>query len=132
MQCVHADGVFETVFSGETEMFPYELSITLRDGRTYVTEDPYRFPPVLTDYDLHLFSEGNHFRLYDKLGAHIIEHCGVRGVHFSVWAPGAERVSVVGAFNQWDGRRHPMNPRGDERSVGDFHSPFGSGGFVQI
>ena len=113
MQCVHADGVFETVFSGETGMFPYELSITLRDGRTYVTEDPYRFPAVLTDYDLHLFSEGNHFRLYDKLGAHIIEHCGVRGVHFSVWAPGAERVSVVGAFNQWDGRRHPMNPRGE-------------------
>ena len=113
MQCVHADGVFETVFSGETGMFPYKLSITLRDGRTYVTEDPYRFPAVLTDYDLHLFSEGNHFRLYDKLGAHIIEHCGVRGVHFSVWAPGAERVSVVGAFNQWDGRRHPMNPRGE-------------------
>ncbi|MGA2404848.1 MAG: 1,4-alpha-glucan branching enzyme, partial [Syntrophobacteraceae bacterium] len=112
MQCVHADGVFETVFSGETGIFPYRLSVTLHDGRTYVTEDPYRFPPVLTDYDLHLFSEGNHFRLYDKLGAHIIEHCGVRGVHFSVWAPGAERVSVVGAFNQWDGRRHPMNTRG--------------------
>ncbi len=113
MQCVHADGVFETVFSGETAMFPYELSITLSDGRTYVTEDPYRFPPVLTGYDLHLFSEGNHFRLYDRLGAHTIEHCGMMGVHFSVWAPGAERVSVVGAFNQWDGRRHPMNPRGE-------------------
>ncbi|SPF46995.1 1,4-alpha-glucan branching enzyme [Syntrophobacter sp. SbD1] len=112
MQCIHADGVFETVFSGVTEIFPYTLSVTLNDGRTYVTEDPFRFPPVLTEYDLHLFSEGNHFRLYDKLGAHIIEHCTVRGVHFSVWAPGAERVSVVGAFNQWDGRRHPMNPRG--------------------
>ena len=112
MQCVHADGVFESVFSGETEIFPYRLSVTLHDGRTYVTEDPYRFPPVLTDYDLHLFSEGNHFRLYDKLGAHIIEHCGMRGVHFSVWAPGAERVSVVGAFNEWDGRRYCMNPRG--------------------
>ena len=112
MQCIHADGVFETVFSGETKIFPYKLSVTLHDGRTYVTEDPYRFPPVLTGYDLHLFSEGNHIRLYDKLGAHIIEHCGVRGVHFSVWAPGAERVSVVGAFNQWDGRRHSMNPRG--------------------
>jgi len=112
MQCIHADGVFETVFSGETKIFPYKLSVTLHDGRTYVTEDPYRFPPVLTGYDLHLFSEGNHIRLYDKLGAHIIEHCGVRGVHFSVWAPGAEQVSVVGAFNQWDGRRHSMNPRG--------------------
>jgi 1,4-alpha-glucan branching enzyme len=112
MQCVHADGVFETVFSGETEIFPYWFSVTLHDGRTYETEDPYRFPPVLTDYDLHLFSEGNHFRLYDKLGARIIDHCGVRGVHFSVWAPGAERVGVVGTFNQWDGRRHPMNTRG--------------------
>lgn len=111
MQCIHADGLFETVFSGETEIFPYRLSVTLHDGRAYVTEDPYRFPPVLTDYDLHLFSEGNHFRLYDKLGAHIIEHSGVRGVHFSVWAPGAEQVSVIGAFNQWDGRRHSMNPR---------------------
>ena len=112
MQCTHADGVFETVFSDETEIFPYRLSVTMFNGRTFLTEDPYRFPPVLTDYDLHLFSEGNHFRLYDKLGAHIIEHCGVRGVHFSVWAPGAERVSVIGAFNQWDGRCHPMNPRG--------------------
>ena len=64
--------------------FPYRLSVTLHDGRTYVTEDPYRFPPVLTDYDLHLFSEGNHFRLYDKLGAHIIEHCGVPGVSILV------------------------------------------------
>ena len=128
MQCVHADGVFETVFPGETGFFPYSLSVTLHDdGRTYETEDPYRFPPVLTDYDLHLFSEGNHFRLYDKLGAHIIEHCGVNGVHFSVWAPGAERVSVVGAFNQWDGRRHPHEPAGRERSVGDFRSPSGSG-----
>ena len=112
MRCVHAGGVFETVLPGETESFPYELLITLRDGRTYVTEDPYRFSPILTDYDLHLFSEGNHFRLYDKLGAHPIKHRGVDGVHFSVWAPGAERVSVVGDFNQWDGRRHPMNPRG--------------------
>jgi 1,4-alpha-glucan branching enzyme len=112
MQCVHAEGVFEAVFPGETGIGAYKLSITLLDGKTYETEDPYRFPPVLTDYDLHLFSEGNHFRLYNKLGAHIVENLDARGVNFSVWAPSAERVSVIGHFNQWDGRRHPMNPRG--------------------
>jgi 1,4-alpha-glucan branching enzyme len=111
-QRVHADGVFEAVFPGEDEFFPYTLSISLPDGRRYTAEDPYRFPPVLTDFDLYLFGEGNHFQLYDKLGAHIIEHEGVRGVSFAVWAPNAERVSVIGEFNEWDGRRHPMRPRG--------------------
>ena len=127
MERVHREGVFEAFLAGETEFSPYKLSITLHDGETYVTEDPYRFPPVLTDFDLHLFSEGNHYRLYDKLGAHIIRHGGVDGVHFSVWAPGAERVSVVGDFNQWDGRRHPMNPRGSS-GLWEIFLPSMSGG----
>ncbi|MCC6191214.1 MAG: 1,4-alpha-glucan branching protein GlgB, partial [Anaerolineales bacterium] len=112
MQRVDAGGFFEAVFAGEAEVFPYQLAIALPDGREYVTEDPYRFPPVLSEYDLYLFGEGSHFELYEKLGAHCLEQAGVAGVVFAVWAPNAQRVSVVGDFNQWDGRRHPMRPRG--------------------
>jgi 1,4-alpha-glucan branching enzyme len=117
MNRVHRDGLFEALFRGETDPFRYRFSITLPDTvgapeRSYETEDPYRYPPVLSDFDLHLFSEGTHFRLYEKLGAHLIEHDGTSGVLFAVWAPNAERVSVIGEFNQWDGRRHPMRPRG--------------------
>ena len=67
---------------------------------------------MLTEFDLYLFAEGKHYELYEKLGAHVIEHEGVSGVVFAVWAPNAQRVSVVGDFNQWDGRRAPMRPRG--------------------
>ncbi len=112
MERVHPEGFFEAVLPGEAEFFRYQLSITLLDGATYLAEDPYRFPPVLTEFDLHLFAEGTHFQLYDKLGAHPLVHDGVPGVAFAVWAPNALRVSVVGDFNQWDGRRHPMRPRG--------------------
>ena len=76
-------------------------------------EDAYRFPPVLSDYDLYLLGEGNHLELYDKLGAHPITLDGVDGVAFVVWAPNARRVSVVGDFNFWDGRRHAMRVRGN-------------------
>jgi len=118
MEHIHPDGLFEAIFPGETEFFPYRLSITLHNtagsGRPqrYETEDPYRYSPVLTDFDLHLFNEGTHLHLYEKLGAQLIEHEGIQGVCFAVWAPNAERVSVIGSFNQWDGRRHPMRPRG--------------------
>ena len=112
MRRVHPDGLFEAVFPRESEFFPYRLAIVLPEGGRYEVDDPYRYPPVLTDFDLHLIGEGNHVRLYKKLGAHLIEHAGTRGVSFAVWAPNAERVSVVGAFNQWDGRRLPMRPRG--------------------
>ena len=118
MRLVHQDGFFETAFHNQSEFFHYRLSITLPalDGgpvkQTYEIDDPYRYPPILTDFDLHLLGEGTHFRLYEKLGARILEHAGSKGVCFAVWAPNAERVSVVGNFNQWDGRRHPMRPRG--------------------
>ncbi len=117
MDLVHHDGVFEVIIHDQSDFFPYRLAITLpgSDGgreQTYEIEDPYCYPPVLTDFDLHLFGEGTHFRLYEKLGARVIEHAGIKGVCFAVWAPNAERVSVVGDFNQWDGRRHPMRPRG--------------------
>ncbi len=74
--------------------------------------DPYIFPPILTDFDLHLMGEGTHFKKYEKLGGHLRTIQGVSGVHFAAWAPNAARVSVIGDFNRWDGRRHPMRVRG--------------------
>ena len=81
-------------------------------GATWEFEDPYRFGPVLGEMDEYLLGEGSHRRLWQALGAHVMEHEGVEGVHFAVWAPNAERVSVVGDFNVWDGRRTPMRRRG--------------------
>ncbi len=80
-------------------------------GGAWDFDDPYGFGPVLGQLDDHLFVEGRHERLYDRLGAHVMEHEGVKGVHFAVWAPNAERVSVVGSWNDWDGRRHQMRKR---------------------
>lgn len=82
-------------------------------SRTFDLEDPYRFPPVLSDLDLYLLGEGTHLQLYDKIGARPIMLDGVEGVSFVVFAPNARRVSVVGDFNFWDGRRHAMRVRGN-------------------
>jgi 1,4-alpha-glucan branching enzyme len=90
----------------------YRLRAQFGDGDVEL-EDPYRFPPLLTDFDLYLLGEGNHLRLYEKLGAHVTALDGVDGVGFVVWAPNAQRVSVVGDFNYWDGRRHAMRVRGN-------------------
>ncbi len=81
-------------------------------GNEWEFDDPFRFGPVLGALDEYLLGEGTHKRLWQVLGAHLITHEGVAGVHFAVWAPNAERVSVVGDFNVWDGRRHPMRRRG--------------------
>ncbi|GAB1362924.1 1,4-alpha-glucan branching protein GlgB [Rhodobacter sp.] len=81
-------------------------------GTEWEFDDPYRFGPVLGEMDEYLLGEGTHRRLWHVLGAHLITHEGADGVHFAVWAPNAERVSVVGSFNIWDGRRHPMRRRG--------------------
>ncbi len=81
-------------------------------GAEWDWDDPFRFGPVLGEMDEYLLGEGTHKRLWQVLGAHVITHEGVDGVHFAVWAPNAERVSVVGDFNIWDGRRHPMRRRG--------------------
>ena len=74
-------------------------------------EDPYRFPPILGSLDVHLLAEGSHRRMFERLGAHPTTMEGIDGVAFAVWAPNAQRVSVVGDFNHWDGRRHPMRKR---------------------
>ena len=127
MERIHPEGVFEAVFAGETEFFPYLLVVTLPDGRNYVTQDPYRFPPVLTDTDLRLLHEAEHTaenlqRLYATLGAHPLEHEGIRGIRFVVWAPNAARVSVIGDFNRWDGRLHSMRA-GDESGLWEIFIP---------
>lgn len=86
----------------------YLLHIQYGENDVVVTADPYAFDSQLTDYDLYLFAEGNHYNIYEKLGAHPMKINGVEGVHFAVWAPHARAVSVVGDFNMWDGRLHLM------------------------
>ena len=88
--------------------FSYKFRITNDKNETYEEYDVYSFPSILGDIDEYLFAEGNHLDLYKKLGAHIMEINGVKGVGFSVWAPNAKRVSVIGAFNNWDGRVNVM------------------------
>src|SRR6202012_167951 len=106
---IHDAGLFSgTLPNGSTR---YQLRARFGDNVVEL-EDPYRFPPVLTDFDLYLLGEGTDQRLYDKLGAHPMTLAGVGGVAFVVLAPTARRVSVVGDFNFWDSRRHPMRVRG--------------------
>jgi 1,4-alpha-glucan branching enzyme len=105
----HPDGLFEARLSMDDRDpdFGYQFRVFDGAGARDVV-DPYQFGQVLSDYDLHLFSEGTHLRAWEKFGAHVmtIGHC--TGVHFAVWAPNAQRVSVIGDFNGWDGRVHPM------------------------
>jgi 1,4-alpha-glucan branching enzyme len=95
---------------GPANQVPDRYRLIWRDshGAEHVAYDPYCFPPQITDFDLHLFGEGRHWHIYRILGAHRIQLDGVSGVRFAVWAPAAERVSVVGDFNNWDGRCHAM------------------------
>ena len=90
----------------------YRLQWTDNDGNTHIHYDPYSFAPLITDFDQHLFKEGTHGQCTDFLGANLHSVDDIHGVHFATWAPNAERVSVVGDFNNWDGRRHPMRSRG--------------------
>lgn len=107
MQCSDPDGLFERELP---QAQPYRLRIHWPGG-VQETEDPYAFGPLLGETDLYLFAEGNHRQLWHCLGSAVVEHEGVPGVRFAVWAPNARRVSVVGDFNAWDGRRHPMRLR---------------------
>jgi 1,4-alpha-glucan branching enzyme len=91
---------------------PYQIEWIDYEGHTHVHYDPYCFAPQLGELDLHLFGEGRHWHVYRMLGAHLHTVDGVEGVRFATWAPGAERVSVVGDFNNWDQARHPMRVRG--------------------
>ncbi|HEX4296466.1 MAG TPA: 1,4-alpha-glucan branching protein GlgB [Devosia sp.] len=105
----HDDGFFEgRIDVDRRQPIRYRAA---NAGGEWDVFDPYSFGPVLGPMDDYYIGEGTHLRLFDKLGAHAIEFEGVNGVHFAVWAPNARRVSVVGAFNDWDGRRHPMRNR---------------------
>jgi 1,4-alpha-glucan branching enzyme len=108
---IHDHGLFEAVFERE-DIFAYQLKIRDHYGNETITPDPYAFLPLLSDFDLQLLGEGNHYQSYEKLGAHLMTVNGVEGVHFAVWAPNAKRVSVIGDFNRWDGRRHPTRVLG--------------------
>ncbi len=104
----HPYGVYEAVFDDATAVFDYRLRVTYPGGHHVEIDDPYRYGRVVGDFDLHLLGEGSLLRAYDHLGAHLKTIGEARGVHFAVWAPNAERVSVVGDFNGWDGRVHAM------------------------
>src|SRR3954469_6133470 len=102
------EGFFCASVSGAEREVPYHLRIVKLDGSKELTRDPYQYGPIMGDVDLHLFSEGKHWKIYEKFGAHLRTIGDATGVYFAVWAPNAQRVSVVGDFNDWDGRVNPM------------------------
>jgi 1,4-alpha-glucan branching enzyme len=119
MRRIHPAGLYEALCpaealeaEGSRSRPQYQLRALDHEGEMKTLHDPYAFAPLLTDFDLHLFGEGKMLRCYDKFGAQIREVDGVRGVNFAVWAPNARSMSVVGDFNHWDGRRHPMKLHG--------------------
>ncbi len=104
--------VFEGVSKATTKVYAYDLVVNTKKGYTRRTRDPYSFLPTLGEGDLYLFGKGDERRIYEKLGGHLRVIDGVPGASFAVWAPEAQRVSVVGDFNGWDGRFHPMRALG--------------------
>jgi 1,4-alpha-glucan branching enzyme len=108
MQRKHPEGFFTAPLAGGGA---YRIRLRRPDGAEFEFDDPYRFGTLLTPFELHLHGEGTPYEAYNTLGAHIVAVGGVEGVRFAVWAPGAEVVSVVGDFNDWDTRRHPMRMR---------------------
>jgi 1,4-alpha-glucan branching enzyme len=108
MRRLEERGLFEARLPESPDPPDYRLRVTFAGGRAIEIDDPYRYGGVLTDFDLHLFGEGTFLRAFEKLGAHRLRIGSTTGVHFAVWAPNADRVSVIGDFNGWDGRAHPM------------------------
>ena len=106
MERVHPDGLFAVAMPPRKRR--YKLRITTHSGHVSEIEDPYRFPTTLGDLDLYLLGEGSDRQIYHKLGSQLREIDGIHGTRFAVWAPNASRVSVIGDFNDWDGRRHVM------------------------
>ena len=112
MQCIDAAGLFEWAWPAQSKREDYRIRWLDEAGQEHVQRDPYAFPLDLKDEDLGLFSHGGDFRAWRLLGAHPMARSGVAGTRFAVWAPNAERVSVIGDFNRWNGLAHPMSVHG--------------------
>ena len=110
---IHEDGFFEAVIDDRHEWFEYLFHIVYWDGNERVVPDIYSFQPTVGDYDRYLFGAGNHYEIYNKLGANLCEVNGVEGASFAVWAPNAKSVCVIGSFNYWDGRGTQMRVLGN-------------------
>lgn len=110
MEKLDPSGFFELFIKGARKPFPYRFRVERYDGETREFADAYSFPPSLTDEELYLFGLGDDRKVYEHLGSHLREIDGVKGTAFAVWAPTARRVSVVGDFDEWDGRYFPMRP----------------------
>ncbi len=112
MRRIHPAGLYEAICEPEVynrkQGRTYQFCSVNQAGEQTTMHDPYSFPPLLTDYDLHLLGEGRHWDSYRRLGAHLREIDGIKGVNFAVWAPNAESVSIIGDFNRWDRRKHTM------------------------
>ena len=112
LQKVHDSGLFEGTTADSKSVYAYDLKVNFGNGHSRKFRDPFSFLPTLGEMDVYLFGQGNELRIFDKLGAQLREVDGVRGTSFAVWAPNAQRLSVVGDFNNWDGRVHPMRTLG--------------------
>ena len=129
---LHKAGLFEGTTTEANRVYAYDLVITDQQGRVRRTRDAYSFLPTLGEADLFLFGKGDERRIYDKLGAQLRTIDGVPGASFAVWAPNAQRVSVVGDFNQLGWALPPDAPAGLVGRVGDLHPRRGRGGALQV
>jgi len=112
MSQLNSSGLFEILIPDLNDIPTYRFKVHYPDGVVFTLRDPYSVLPTVGELDLHLFAEGRHEAIYEKLGAHVRKIEGVTGVSFAVWAPNADGVSVLGDFNGWDGRLHPMRMLG--------------------
>lgn len=108
MRRVHADGLFEAIFENRTDLFDYRISSLDAVGSEETHADPYAFSTEISEFDVQLVGEGNHFQSYEKFGAKPRKFGKTAGVHFAVWAPNAQSVAVIGNFNHWYAGSHPM------------------------
>ena len=113
MDRLSEQGFFQVSIPGNVDDLAYHFEADQHNSETITFEDVYRFPPMISEFDMYLHSEGRFLGVYEKLGAHLREVDGVSGINFAVWAPNAHRVSVVGNFNRWDPRENPMRRHGE-------------------